>query len=165
MELATRDSPGRAGRLPFEVARVLATGQPFEAEVRIRRAADGDYRWFTESAVPLRDEQGNIRKWYGVLADVEDRKQAEYLTRQVFESSPDGICIIGSDYRYRTREPGLRAGLGDAAREDRRQAVADLLGAEVSRRRSSRDWTGVSRARTSPMRVGSASFPGGATWR
>jgi PAS domain S-box-containing protein len=43
----------------------LATGQPFEAEVRLRRAADGVYRWFLENAVPLRDEQGNILKWYG----------------------------------------------------------------------------------------------------
>ena len=64
----------------------LATGQPFEAEVRIRRAADGEYHCFTESAVPLRDEQGNIRKWYGVLADIEDRKRAEYLTEQASEA-------------------------------------------------------------------------------
>jgi PAS domain S-box-containing protein len=64
----------------------LATGQPFETEVRIRRAADGEYHCFTESAVPLRDEQGNIRKWYGVLADIEDRKRAEYLTEQASEA-------------------------------------------------------------------------------
>ena len=55
----------------------LATGQPFEAEMRIRRAADGEYRWLFESAVPLRDEQGNILKWYGFVVDIEDRKRAE----------------------------------------------------------------------------------------
>ncbi|THK35574.1 PAS domain S-box protein [Ensifer sp. MPMI2T] len=55
----------------------LATGHPFEAEVRIRRAADGEYRWWFESAVPLRDEHGNILKWYGFLVDIEDRKRAE----------------------------------------------------------------------------------------
>ncbi|MDK1494712.1 PAS domain S-box protein [Sinorhizobium sp. 7-81] len=55
----------------------LATGHPFEAEVRIRRAADGEYRWWFESAIPLRDEHGNILKWYGFLVDIEDRKRAE----------------------------------------------------------------------------------------
>ena len=54
----------------------LATGQSFEAEMRIRRAADGEYRWLFESAVPLRDEQGNILKWYGFVVDIEDRKRA-----------------------------------------------------------------------------------------
>ncbi|HEY4047485.1 MAG TPA: two-component regulator propeller domain-containing protein [Acidobacteriaceae bacterium] len=55
----------------------LATGQPFEIEVRYRRAADGQYRWFLTRAVPLRDEQGKILKWYGVSTDIEDRKLAE----------------------------------------------------------------------------------------
>jgi PAS domain S-box-containing protein len=60
----------------------IATGQPFEAELRIRRAADGEYRWFMEGAVPLRDEQGNILKWYGVVADIDDRKRAEEALHQ-----------------------------------------------------------------------------------
>ena len=60
----------------------LATGQPFEAEMRIRRAADGEYRWLFESAVPLRDEQGNILKWYGFVVDIEDRKRAEEALRK-----------------------------------------------------------------------------------
>ncbi|MDL2410372.1 AAA family ATPase [Rhizobium calliandrae] len=55
----------------------LATGEAFEAEMRVRRAADGEYRWLHESAVPLRDETGNILKWYGTVVDIEDRKQAE----------------------------------------------------------------------------------------
>ena len=55
----------------------LATGQPFEAEMRIRRAADGEYRWLFESAMPLRDEHGSILKWYGFIVDIEDRKRAE----------------------------------------------------------------------------------------
>src|SRR5271166_1288390 len=54
-----------------------ASGEPFEDETRFRRAADGKYRWFLVRAVPLRDETGNILKWYGVLTDIEDRKQAE----------------------------------------------------------------------------------------
>jgi PAS domain S-box-containing protein len=53
------------------------TGEPFEDEARFRRAAEGAYRWFLVRAVPLQDETGNVLKWYGVLADIEDRKRAE----------------------------------------------------------------------------------------
>ncbi len=59
----------------------LATGAPFENEAR-RRAADGEYRWFLARAVPLRDEQGNILKWYGITMEIEDRKRAEEAFRE-----------------------------------------------------------------------------------
>jgi len=54
----------------------LATGKPHENEVRSRRS-DGQYRWHLDRGVPLRDEDGNIVKWYGVTTDIEDRKRAE----------------------------------------------------------------------------------------
>jgi PAS domain S-box-containing protein len=56
----------------------LATGEPYEMELRKRRA-DGDYRWFMTRAVPLRDELGNIVRWYGTSTEIEDRKRAEML--------------------------------------------------------------------------------------
>jgi PAS domain S-box-containing protein len=55
----------------------LATGEPFENEVRYWRAADEQYRWFLARAVPLRDQRGKIFKWYGISTDIEDRKRAE----------------------------------------------------------------------------------------
>lgn len=55
----------------------LATGEPFENEVRYRRAADGQYRWFLARAIPLRDARKRIVKWYGISTDIEDRKRAE----------------------------------------------------------------------------------------
>ena len=57
----------------------LASGQPFESEVRYRRAVDGQYRWFVTRAVPLRDGRGKVIKWYGISTDIEDRKRAEQL--------------------------------------------------------------------------------------
>jgi PAS domain S-box-containing protein len=54
----------------------LASGEPLENEAR-HRSATGEYRWFLTRAVPLRDKQGKILKWYGALTDIEDRKRAE----------------------------------------------------------------------------------------
>jgi PAS domain S-box-containing protein len=58
--------------------KALATGEPFEVEARFRRA-DGVYRWFLTRVAPLRDEGGGIVRWYGVSADIEDRKVADAL--------------------------------------------------------------------------------------
>jgi PAS domain S-box-containing protein len=54
----------------------VATGKPLENEVRFRRS-DGQYRCHLDRGVPLRDEDVNIVKWYGVTTDIEDRKRAE----------------------------------------------------------------------------------------
>jgi PAS domain S-box-containing protein len=54
----------------------LARGEPFENEAR-HRSASGEYRWFLVRAVPLRDKQGRVIKWYGTLTDIEERKRAE----------------------------------------------------------------------------------------
>src|SRR6266851_831635 len=54
----------------------LATGEPYECEVRTRTAS-GSYRWCLSRAVPLRDEEGKIVKWYGTNTDIDERKKAE----------------------------------------------------------------------------------------
>jgi formate hydrogenlyase transcriptional activator len=59
---------------------ILVRGEPGETEARLRRF-DGAYRWFLFRANPLRDESGNIVKWYGINFDIEDRKRAEEALR------------------------------------------------------------------------------------
>jgi PAS domain S-box-containing protein len=64
-----------------------AAGRHIDHELRMRRA-DGQYRWFLTRALPLRDDLGNIVKWYGTATDIEDRKRVEMLLggeKRVFE--------------------------------------------------------------------------------
>ena len=60
---------------------IMATGKHGEAEARLRRF-DGEYRWFLFRANPLRDDRGNIVKWFGINTDIEDRKRAEEKLRR-----------------------------------------------------------------------------------
>jgi PAS domain S-box-containing protein len=53
----------------------LATGTPFHHELRLRRF-DGEYRWFENRGVPIRDESGRITRWYCLLVDINDRIRA-----------------------------------------------------------------------------------------
>jgi formate hydrogenlyase transcriptional activator len=68
-------------RLGDERDAAISRGVPFEYERRMRRR-DGQYRWVLAQYKPLRDEAGNIIRWYATATDIDDRKQAEERTRQ-----------------------------------------------------------------------------------
>jgi PAS domain S-box-containing protein len=75
----------------------IASGEAWESEGRIR-SADGQYRWFLNRAAPLRDEQGNIVKWYGSNTDIEDRKRAENALRrsEAYLAEAQRLSLTGS---------------------------------------------------------------------
>ncbi len=84
----------------------VETGTPYENIERVRRA-DGEYRWFLSRAQPLRDELGNIVKWYGTDTDIEDQKRAEDALREseqrfrdFSESASDWYWETGPDHRF-----------------------------------------------------------------
>ena len=65
------------------------------------------------------------------MMDITERKRAEYLTGQVFETSPDGVSIVGRDYRYQRVNPVYERNWGMPAERIVGMHVADLLGMEV----------------------------------
>ena len=74
-------------------AALLATGEPGELEVRLRRN-DGEYRWFLIRTNSQRDESGNILKWYGTNTEIEDRRRAEQAllaSEQAFRLMIDSV--------------------------------------------------------------------------
>jgi len=79
----------------------MATGEPWEAEARWRRA-DGEYRWFHVRSVALRDESGNIVRWYAVSTHIDNRKRAEeqlLLTKYSIDHSADYAFWAAPDAR------------------------------------------------------------------
>jgi PAS domain S-box-containing protein len=71
---------------PDDVDRVKASWMEsvqsgnYEAEYRLR-SKDGIYRWFRSRAVPIRDLEGKIVKWYGTCSDIHDSKLLEQSIR------------------------------------------------------------------------------------
>jgi PAS domain S-box-containing protein len=61
-------------------SRSLETGQPHEVQYRFRRS-DGVYRWFHVLGQPARDAEGHRTRWYGLLIDIDDRKNMEEALR------------------------------------------------------------------------------------
>src|SRR5579862_7703278 len=60
----------------------LETGEPYEIEQHRIRRADGVYRWFSVRVLPGRDSNGQITRWYSLLTDTDERKQAEERLRR-----------------------------------------------------------------------------------
>jgi len=53
----------------------LRSGKPFSCEYRIRSSETGEYRWFLARALPIRDKDGNITKWFGTMTDIHESKE------------------------------------------------------------------------------------------
>jgi PAS domain S-box-containing protein len=67
--------PKERQRAKAFMRQVVAQGRSFQAEVRLRRAKDGQYRWHLLRGRPVTDEAGHIYKWVGVAVDIEEQKR------------------------------------------------------------------------------------------
>ncbi|MGB8536215.1 MAG: sigma 54-interacting transcriptional regulator [Acidobacteriaceae bacterium] len=95
--------PDDAARVAQKWQSAVATGGMYEVEKRLR-VADGTYRWFQTRALPFRDQQGEIVRWYGVDTDIEDLKRAEETLaeharqlKQVIDLNPLHMFIWEAD--------------------------------------------------------------------
>ncbi|MDB5679616.1 PAS domain-containing protein [Sphingomonas bacterium] len=51
----------------------LTSGDPYEIEYRLRYR-DGTYRWVLGRALPIRDGEGRIVRWFGTCTDIHEQK-------------------------------------------------------------------------------------------
>src|SRR6202040_845175 len=72
-------------------------------EARLRRH-DGEYRWFLFRSEPLRDERGDVVRWYGTITDIENLKRTEEKLRQderqlrrITDAIPQTIVVPNPD--------------------------------------------------------------------
>jgi PAS domain S-box-containing protein len=84
----------------------LGTGKPYEVEYRLR-GADGRYRWFLGRAMPMRDETGQILRWFGTCTDIDGQKNAEQTLRRVEEQRRLALEAAGLG----TWDYGIRSGM------------------------------------------------------
>jgi PAS domain S-box-containing protein len=61
----------------------------YQAEGRMRRV-DGVYRWHLHQAIPLKNEHGQVIKWFGTATDIEDQKQLEQQRVRLLQQEQAG---------------------------------------------------------------------------
>src|SRR2546422_480211 len=158
--------PDDLPKLTEKWAEIVASGQGGEFEGRLRRR-DGVFCWFLARFEPVRDDAGEIVRWYGTSTDIDALKQAEAKLREderalrritdaipqaIVVQDPDGIPVYANqavlDYTGLTMDDVLtadfRAGIFHSedlkhVREQRQAALADGLPFELELRALSKD--------------------------
>ena len=74
-------------------------GEPFEVEIRLKRASDGEYRWHLSRALPIRDAQGEIVRWIGTNIDVHDLKLLSEKLRLADRRKDEFMATLAHELR------------------------------------------------------------------
>jgi PAS domain S-box-containing protein len=88
----TRGDGWRAAVHPDDLPRVVEHAarapndkEPYELELRLRRASDGAYRWHLVREIPVLGADGQVTCWVGSATDIEELKQAQEVLRQAHD--------------------------------------------------------------------------------
>jgi PAS domain S-box-containing protein len=115
--------PDHLERVIAEFTHAVTNGIPLDTEVRYRRA-DGVYRWSKLQIVPVRDAEGKISVWYGLMNDIDDRKRAEdelkrseARHRVVVETASDVVVSIDENGKIILANPATNRIFGYAPEE------------------------------------------------
>ncbi|HLK90366.1 MAG TPA: ATP-binding protein [Polyangia bacterium] len=91
---------------------------PFERQVRLRRAADGCYRWHLARVVPEWSSEGALVGWIASATDIDDQKLAEQTLREAISLREDFLSV--ASHELRTPLTSLRLELENLLRFARR---------------------------------------------
>ena len=76
----------------------LATGEPYQIEYRLRHF-DGTYRWVLGRALPIRNAEGRITRWFGTCTDIHEQKLAleerEVISQELSHRIKNIFAVIG----------------------------------------------------------------------
>ncbi|GHO89510.1 PAS domain S-box protein [Dictyobacter formicarum] len=110
----------------------LHTGTLYERELRLRNGSTGAYRWFLARAVPFKNAQSQIVRWFGTVTDIDEQKRLEHALRQsqeqantLMDSSIIGIDINEGEQIVDANDTFLR--MTGYTREDLRAGNINLM--------------------------------------
>ncbi|MEQ7874834.1 PAS domain-containing protein [Sphingomonas sp. ASV193] len=92
--------------------RAVASGEPYEVEYRLKRH-DGQWRWTLARGLPVKDDGGEIERWYGTNTDIHEQKMTaesrDLLARELSHRIKNIFSLIEGLLRLETRaDPALR---------------------------------------------------------
>ncbi len=130
--------------------RCVQSGEDYESEYRLR-GVDSNYRWFRARAVPLKDAQGGILKWYGTCSDIHDSKMLEQSIR---DNAAELERLVDSRTSELRRLSGRLMTMQDEERRRIAREIHDGLGQELAAAKMILD--GILAKDTSPSKLRAA---------
>jgi PAS domain S-box-containing protein len=77
--------PEHVDRVVKRIRQSFEDGTPWEDTFPLR-GRDGSYRWFLSRALPIRNEAGDVIRWFGTNTDITDQIEAEKALRELNET-------------------------------------------------------------------------------
>ena len=129
--------PDHVDRVVTRLQHSWDSGEPWEDTFPLR-GADGAYRWFLSRALPIRDAEGRIVRWFGTNTDITDQRRLEAALAESNERKDAFLATLSHELRnplgaIRTATAALQAGGGEPAAMDRALAIIGRQCAHVSR--------------------------------
>jgi PAS domain S-box-containing protein len=97
--------PDHVERVVERIRRSWASGEPWEDTFPLR-GKDGQYRWFLSRALPIRDDDGHIVRWFGTNTDITGQHEIEAELRRLNQESrravrerDDMMAVVSHDLR------------------------------------------------------------------
>jgi len=90
--------PEHVERVVEKLGRCFATGEVWEDTFPLR-GRDGRYRWFLSRAVPIRDAEGNVLRWFGTKTDVTEQREAEEELKEADRRKSDFLGVLSHELR------------------------------------------------------------------
>ncbi|HEX6963171.1 MAG TPA: PAS domain S-box protein, partial [Lacipirellula sp.] len=82
----------------------VRAAEPYQVECRLRDSRTGGYRWFMGRALPVKDSEGNVIRWFGTTADIHEAKLTEQSLRAneeriraIIQATPECVKLISRD--------------------------------------------------------------------
>jgi PAS domain S-box-containing protein len=73
--------------------RSCTTGCEYQVEFRLKRGADGAFRWHLALASPMRNVKGEVVHWVGTCTDIDDSKRAQELLREAHANLEERVAL------------------------------------------------------------------------
>ncbi|WP_373046261.1 PAS domain S-box protein [Vulgatibacter sp.] len=102
--------PDHVERVKAKLRQTIESGEPYEDTFAIRGSA-GSWRWFLGRAVPLRNAEGRIVRWFGSNTDVTDEMRAREELALALQTRDEFLSIASHELKTPISSLKLRAQL------------------------------------------------------